>query len=245
MPVFGLPSSARVDLFDGSSHWWALVGSLRHDTRFPIRSELLSRLLEFCQTSTRVVQKGSLLYRARLNRPRMRVNGPEPWPVGEMSAPPPEVAKGGRLNPPGLPYLYLAADVETAVAELRPWRGADVTVATFECVRDIPVFTLPAAKSADEQRDFALKQLAEEFSTPVEHDTLLGYTVTQTIAEALKAACDPAMEGVEYPSAMRRDGRNIAIFGKYSRKFEEFVVPVTCQMWVVSDVSNELRQIGK
>ena len=38
----------------------------------------------------------------------------------------------GRNNPRGIAYLYLATDPETAIAEVRPWSGSLVSVASSQ-----------------------------------------------------------------------------------------------------------------
>lgn len=49
----------------------------------------------------------------------------------EMLQPPREIAKAGRCNPEGIPYLYLAMEEETAIAELKVEKE-EVTIAEFE-----------------------------------------------------------------------------------------------------------------
>lgn len=44
-------------------------------------------------------------------------------------------AHEGRVNPRGIPCLYAASNLETAVAEVRPWLGALVSVAQLSPVR--------------------------------------------------------------------------------------------------------------
>jgi RES domain-containing protein len=51
----------------------------------------------------------------------------------------PDQASGGRANPKGLPYLYVATDRDTAVAEVRPWVGAFVSVAQMALARRLVV----------------------------------------------------------------------------------------------------------
>jgi len=46
-------------------------------------------------------------------------------------------AREGRANPKGIPYLYLATHRDTAVAEVRPWKGGAVSVGQFKIMRDL------------------------------------------------------------------------------------------------------------
>ena len=51
-------------------------------------------------------------------------------------------AREGRGNPAGISMLYLASSVQTAVSEVRPWVGSEVSVAQFEVSRDVKVIYL-------------------------------------------------------------------------------------------------------
>ncbi|NLK52763.1 MAG: RES domain-containing protein [Syntrophomonadaceae bacterium] len=42
----------------------------------------------------------------------------------ELCAPPKEKCSAGRLNPKGVPYLYLADSIDTVISELRPSTGS-------------------------------------------------------------------------------------------------------------------------
>jgi len=53
--------------------------------------------------------------------------------------PQPRRAREGRVNPNGIPCLYLADTKETAMAEMRAWLGTPITVSQFELVRDISI----------------------------------------------------------------------------------------------------------
>lgn len=56
--------------------------------------------------------------------------GEDVWGFGpERMKPLVDRAREGRANPTGIPALYVATSPETAVSEVRPWVGADVSVA--------------------------------------------------------------------------------------------------------------------
>jgi RES domain-containing protein len=59
-----------------------------------------------------------------------------------MGAPPPNLARPGRMNPLGIPYLYVALDQATAIAEVRPWLGALLSVARLSPQRTLRVVNL-------------------------------------------------------------------------------------------------------
>ena len=80
--------------------------------------------------------QGEEYYRARLGDG----DKTKPFPKEKMGAPPPEkTLTGGRANPPGIPFLYLANNRETAIAETRPWIGASVSLGRFEPERDLNI----------------------------------------------------------------------------------------------------------
>jgi RES domain-containing protein len=131
-----------------------------------------------------------------------------------MGAPSRLSATAGRLNPEGIPYLYLAKEQLTAVAEARPWRGAMVSMATFEVTKDIELydFTLPPA-DAHTFEDFLVRNLGIAFSTPAHHADRTAYGATQYLSEQLKDAGAGRVLGILYPSALQPNGVNVALFG--------------------------------
>src|SRR5438874_5328391 len=46
----------------------------------------------------------------------------------ERMVPKPEFISDGRVNPRGIPCLYLASTKQTAMAEVRPWRGSYISL---------------------------------------------------------------------------------------------------------------------
>lgn len=63
---------------------------------------------------------------------------PVPGPFGyQRMVPDPSHVGDGRANPRGIAYMYLAEKKATAIAEVRPWVGAYVSVAVFEILRDL------------------------------------------------------------------------------------------------------------
>jgi hypothetical protein len=131
-------------------------------------------------------------------------------------------ASEGRVNRKDNPCLYLAERKETAIAEVRPWRGAYITLAVFEVVRDCILvdcsqdqlttldLVMRAERPTDEEREQAVwGDIAKALSTPLTRDdTLDEYCATQRFAERLKAV---GYDGVAYQSALG-EGRNFALF---------------------------------
>lgn len=136
----------------------------------------------------------------------------------------------GRLNPKGIGYLYLTSDQSTAISEVRPWKGALVSVALFEILRDVRLvnLTVHAGKSGgwaylisfpESQWDkLHSSQISEAvwadihsaFSQPVDPiNDQSNYVPTQIIAEVF---LDQGFDGVVYRSALHEEGTNVMLF---------------------------------
>lgn len=149
-----------------------------------------------------------------------------PFDVERMSPDPAHVTKG-RLNPRGIAFLYLARDPKTAIAEVRPWVGAGVSVGTFEVLRDCTLVNCsePGGRgmylSFDAEGGFIPPSPAESdklvweaisyaFARPTDpNDTALTYAPTQILAEVLR---EEGYDGILYQSALHADGMNVALF---------------------------------
>jgi RES domain len=83
-----------------------------------------------------------------------------PYPYSpERMKPQADKAPEGRVNPKGIPCLYGARDPETAIAEVRPWKGELVSVAKLSICRSVKL--IECLKFHDENKFSVL------FETPV------------------------------------------------------------------------------
>ena len=128
---------------------------------------------------------------------------------------------GGRANPPGFAYLYLATDKETALAEMRPWVGESLTLAVFKIKKKIKLVVCqpgvealggrlfdqnPSLGKAD---SYVWNEIGRAFARPVNReDQEDAYLPTQILAEAFKAE---GFDGIAYRSGLER-GTNIVLF---------------------------------
>ena len=104
-------------------------------------------------------------------------------------------AREGRANSKGIPVIYLATELETAVAEIRPWVGAYVSVGTFRITRPLRIVNLDAGDASgkkfyreepDAPERAVWADLDRAFSTPVNpSDDLADYAPTQIVAELI------------------------------------------------------------
>jgi RES domain-containing protein len=135
----------------------------------------------------------------------------------EMLGPPSDKALPGRLNPAGIPYLYTSFLKKTAVSEVMPWTGAEITVITFKTTSTLKVVDTTINMELDIKDDDSVfllswvQNISSAFSRPVHVDDIISYTPTQYLGELFKMN---RYNGVIYNSAMDSGGKNLALFDK-------------------------------
>lgn len=207
-----------------SELWRGFARSLRYERRFipkepePGESADPRELLEGALPKVHIlIRSGTEVFRARLGT--APGDARKPRSIEEMGAPPRELARAGRMNPPGIPYLYLAMSEATAIAEVRPWKGASVSIARYTLPRDFQVADLTDAPgiipfgnsdlSTEVEQQRLLRFLGREFSRPVNPDAAdVDYVPTQYLTELIQ---DSGFEGILYPSALGSDA-NLVLF---------------------------------
>lgn len=199
------------------------MNEIRFRNRFILSSgpkELVHELLKYIEMRKTVeLREGETFYRARDHQFQLGEGRPERFAADKMGAPPAKDAPSGRLNPEGIPYLYLASEAATAVAEKRPWKGARLSVAPFRLVQDVRVADFCWREVSDAERskrppweqraEFIWGMVGSLFSLPHHGDDTLGYLPTQYLAEALKNA---GFDGVRYDRSLREQGYNLVLF---------------------------------
>lgn len=205
----------------------------------------LDAVLETSAKRKGYIEKGAVLWRAQLGHDWSTeiIRGEDGQEVDsfeveapfrpERMMPLPDRANEGRVNPKGIPCLYFSNDLDTAMAETRPWIGSHVSVAQFVMLRDLSVVDCSAdsAKSgwrferkeaANGDWELALKEPNPEeweglvwsdinraFSQPVTRtDDLAEYAPTQILSEAFRMG---GYDGLVYGSKLGK-GKTVAIF---------------------------------
>jgi RES domain-containing protein len=126
-------------------------------------------------------------------------------------------AHEGRVNPRGIPCLYMATDDVTAMMEVRPWAGSVLTISQLVLLKEVAL--VDCTQAAEFGLDEPMTQqrlegnnwhvLNEAFSLPVfQAEDVADYAPTQYIAEAFRAA---KYDGIMYESKVG-NGKNVAIF---------------------------------
>lgn len=139
----------------------------------------------------------------------------------------------GRANPKGISVLYVATTCGTAIAEVRPGTGEDVTVSMFRLRRSvmlidcsrvhtqgsgvITVLRTPSPQGAAK----AWADIDAAFAKPVQaSDSGADYAPTQVIAELFRSR---NFDGVVYKSSLGA-GNNIVLFDAADGQLQESAV---------------------
>jgi hypothetical protein len=179
---------------------------------------------------------GNVFYRARHYDGSWSINEPS-----ELLAPPPRMARAGRMNPAGISYLYLAEKPQTALVEVRPKPGFETVVAEFELTRALKLLdltdlnfstteheTVETRRAKNSVKPF-LQEFVKAISCPVNQDGRehIDYVPSQIVCEyiaqvhshddekAIKA--DPSkrwqrIHGIRFPSSLHSGGINVVLF---------------------------------
>lgn len=145
-------------------------------------------------------------------------------PVSQKRMKPlPNRAKEGRVNPKGIPVWYFGTDMKTAMYEVRPWVGANISVGQFVTKRELKLidcsidasrrertYLTHCEEPPPEQREkHVWWRINKAFSTPVtRNDDVADYAPTQVIAEKFHSE---GYDGIRFQSNLG-PGNNIAIF---------------------------------
>jgi hypothetical protein len=175
--------------------------------------------------------RGSIFWRARLIEDEIYPN------ISDLDYPPPELAKQGRLNDLGIPYFYIAARKETALAEVGATEGQLVQLAGFRVKNESPIRLAVIGEYANVQkngymhfagrdpnmaiakilnampRQEALKKIyIDKFFASVLADpsaSANGYMFSRALAQSIYSRV--GAEGIVFPSVKDRGGFNVAV----------------------------------
>lgn len=202
----------------GFDIWETFIDELKHHNRFfpkiNLNAERLEELLTYLLHPDNLEQRW---FRARIQRESTA------FTPDKMSAPPKHLTTHGRANPAGIPYLYLASELKTAISEIRPHTGETANVATFTVQADLKLVDLRHPRKtvspfllADARNILLLRgdiefleRLGNELTRPVlPQAAAIDYTPSQYLCEFIKKC---GYHGVMYRSSVG-EGVNIALF---------------------------------
>ncbi len=153
----------------------------------------------------------------------------------ERMLPKAEKIKNGRVNPTGIPVLYLSDDYLTAIAEIRPWLQETISIANFRTTRELSLIDVSKYRKISRIfikepkdpmiiKDKIWSDVGHAFSQPVTiDDQEIAYIPTQVISEYFKML---GFDGICYKSFLGK-GKNYALFDLESVEIKYgFVVEV-------------------
>lgn len=150
----------------------------------------------------------------------------------------------GRANIAGMSYLYLAEDEYTACAEIKPLRGAVVSLATFETQKELNLIDFKDDYSCEElqsikrDRSIEVSELVTwimmRFAIPVKTDK--EYYITQLIADYIRRA---GYDGVRFKSSMS-GGANITLFNSH----ESFIKFTSSKLVYIPEVKYRVLDLN-
>lgn len=265
-----MKSAKANNQFNDPEDWHNFAKYLREINRFILSDyweNFIKTVVETSHKRIKTLEKGFKLVRARTGISQMEFDdgNVEPWPISphEMGPPPKHLTQEGRLNATGIPYLYLATNIDTAVAEVRPWIESELTIGYFKISEDIKIidtsndtpksllskyqFTssngnydikkrLIETYTLTEKEEYIWGDINSAFSTPISpNDLSLRYIPTQYLAEKLKTN---NYDGIAYKSSLSQDGYNIALFNPNKAKC------VGCRMFKVKELKYKYEESG-
>jgi len=175
------------------------------------------------------------LFRARVFQDEGKLVRALERPDQEIGPPPAAAAVAGRMNARGISTFYGATDREVALSEVRPFVGSRVVTAKFDLLRPISLLDLEALSEVsasgslfDDNHRYQmakanfLQSLSQKMTAPVLPDAeIFEYLPTQVIAEYLASQVKPELDGILYPSAQTKNGKNNVVLFHESSLVEQ------------------------
>lgn len=155
-------------------------------------------------------------------------------------------ASEGRVNPKGIPVLYLASLKNTALSEVRPSVGEFVSVAQFKIEKQLNIINCSLGHdsginlflrepSPAECEKAVWNDIDRAFSEPVTNGEFSAdYAPTQIIAELFKSK---GFDGIIYKSYLG-NGYNLALFDVSSAEI------INCSLYEVEALEYKFKETG-
>lgn len=238
---------------------------IRHDTRYVWKKEVqafLDTVIATLRHRDVNVPSGRLFFRARLGveyEDEVKegvIIGRCPSGYGPAGMKPLQnAASEGRANPAGIPLLYLASTEQTAISEVRPWIGSEVSVAQLKTTRALRLLDLSRGHGKNSMAEITFPELFGEepitpekkesvvwmdidnaFSEPITRSEVTAdYAPTQILAELFHSI---GYDGIIYRSQFGSNGYNIALFSLGDADV------INCAPYRVSAVDIQFKEIG-
>lgn len=209
----------HADIIDNVKHWGILKEELKWSRRYLPDISRLEDLGWDAYFNTQFELKSTdRLYRARLHN----TSGLPPYLNVEMMCPLAHLATGGRANPPGIPYLYLADNSETVLYEIRAAYLDELSLAVFKLKDAVGVVKIvdftentslfqPSKVNETIKSRLLREIISSDLSKPMRrYDSELEYVATQFICEYIRIFT--GTNGIRFKSSVHPSGNNFVIF---------------------------------
>ena len=165
-----------------------------------------------------------------------------PYRNEAIEAPSPRMSREGRINRSGVSFFYAATDKYTAVSEVRPHPGDEVSIGKFRLIRNATVCNFSDSQIL---HFFENDKLLDEFvhlntinlfmNKTVTPSGREHYTITQLIADCIRQM---GYDGVMFNSTVGK-GTNITLF------YPEYVqyVENDSEVWIVDSVKYQYTSL--
>nr|WP_255504134.1 RES family NAD+ phosphorylase [Cupriavidus sp. UME77] len=195
-----------------------------------LREALDARNADGTNVAIRESSAGTRFYRARIVDESLDLN--KPIPASALGAPPKHRASNNRMNPAGIPLLYVAGDIKTSIAEIRPSIGDLVIVGEHRITKNMRFFDFTAIDHTVRHEPLSLldpfyekrmelrsllRSINEQIGKPVRAGDPGSYIITQALAEFIRYESDTELggekfDGIIYRSVQNRGGENFVLF---------------------------------
>lgn len=182
-------------------------------------NDFIEAVQNTCGKHSADIKEGSILFRAQKGcdtRPvyEQETNehiADEDWPYKkERMFPLKNKSNEGRANAKGITCLYLASDKDTACAEVRPWKGQQISLGLFAVKRDLKIVDCSRVTGklhiylkepdAIKREECVWASINTAFSKPVNpNDPETEYVPTQILAEVV---LEQGYDGIAYKSSL-------------------------------------------
>lgn len=210
------------DIIDNVSYWSQFKDEIKWQQRFVLPFENLKELGWDNFFDDKVEYKENVtLYRARIHHEENQ----KAFDCKDMGCPIKEKAKGGRVNPQGIPYLYLSKDQETTFYETKVLFKDEVSVGEFKVNKAEYIYLVDFTEKASSfvgfngpdnlkrytQKIFLKREISKDLSKPIRrYDSDIEYIPTQFICEFIRYMSKA--DGIIFNSSLHTNGKNIVLF---------------------------------
>lgn len=199
------------------------------------------------QTACGSARRSALQRRRSMSAITRSTVSPFPHKGAALGALPPPEANANRMNRQGVSVLYVASEIDTALAEIRPHPAQLLSIGGFRPSRPLRVanFDVPIAGfAANDERlsTFAtISHIDTLLSTPIVPEERHRYAVTQLLTDIL---IRHGFEGVTYRSSVG-NGKNLCAFNPADFVYDDStaaVRQVTQLAYEFADITMTLDQ---